>query len=163
MPSDATNAGSEEIISFRGVNIVTPSQKLLASQLSCDVSQGKSLLVTGNIMLQRLSGLNLPAPCWHGFSNLCYGFCSLKVQMVAERVPSLGCFEACGPLLLVVLASHLKEFLMFLNVHILVLEPWGIRSYTLSLTRRQSWRCSQAKQVGAPPTFLSCSYFELGI
>jgi ABC-type uncharacterized transport system fused permease/ATPase subunit len=63
MPSDATNAGSEEIISFRGVNIVTPSQKLLASQLSCDVSQGKSLLVTGNIMLQRLSGLNLPAPC----------------------------------------------------------------------------------------------------
>jgi len=47
VPSDAINATSEEIISFRGVDIVTPSQKLLASQLSCDVSQGKSLLVTG--------------------------------------------------------------------------------------------------------------------
>ncbi|PUZ52854.1 hypothetical protein GQ55_5G006800 [Panicum hallii var. hallii] len=46
VPSNAINA-SEEIISFHGVDIVTPSQKLLASQLSCDVSQGKSLLVTG--------------------------------------------------------------------------------------------------------------------
>ncbi|CAO1943177.1 unnamed protein product [Urochloa humidicola] len=47
VPSDAINAASEEIISFRDVDIVTPSQKLLASKLSCDVSQGKSLLVTG--------------------------------------------------------------------------------------------------------------------
>ncbi|CAL4971967.1 unnamed protein product [Urochloa decumbens] len=47
VPSNAINAASEEIISFRDVDIVTPSQKLLASQLSCDVSQGKSLLVTG--------------------------------------------------------------------------------------------------------------------
>ncbi|WVZ67270.1 hypothetical protein U9M48_016375 [Paspalum notatum var. saurae] len=47
VPSNAINAASEETISFHGVNIVTPSQKLLASQLSCDVSQGKSLLVTG--------------------------------------------------------------------------------------------------------------------
>lgn len=47
LPSNAINAASEEIISFRDVDIVTPSQKLLASRLSCDVSQGKSLLVTG--------------------------------------------------------------------------------------------------------------------
>jgi ABC-type uncharacterized transport system fused permease/ATPase subunit len=47
MPSNAISVASEEIISFRDVDIVTPSQKLLASQLSCDVSQGKSLLVTG--------------------------------------------------------------------------------------------------------------------
>ncbi|KAF8674398.1 hypothetical protein HU200_048229 [Digitaria exilis] len=47
VPSNAINAASEEIISFRHVDIVTPSQKLLASRLSCDVSQGKSLLVTG--------------------------------------------------------------------------------------------------------------------
>ncbi|XP_024314654.1 ABC transporter D family member 1 [Brachypodium distachyon] len=47
MPSNASSVASEEIISFRDVDIVTPSQKLLASQLSCDVSQGKSLLVTG--------------------------------------------------------------------------------------------------------------------
>jgi hypothetical protein len=43
--------------------------------------------------------------------------------MVVERVPFLGCSEVCGPLLLVDLPSHPKEFLMFLNVHILVLEP----------------------------------------
>nr|CAB3479540.1 unnamed protein product [Digitaria exilis] len=47
VPSNAINAASEEIISFRDVDIVTPSQKLLASRLSCDVSQVKSLLVTG--------------------------------------------------------------------------------------------------------------------
>ena len=47
VPSNAINVASEEIISFHNVDIVTPSQKLLAIQLSCDVSQGKSLLVTG--------------------------------------------------------------------------------------------------------------------
>ncbi|CAM0885409.1 unnamed protein product [Alopecurus aequalis] len=47
MPSNVISVASEETISFRDVDIVTPSQKLLASQLSCDVSQGKSLLVTG--------------------------------------------------------------------------------------------------------------------
>jgi ABC-type uncharacterized transport system fused permease/ATPase subunit len=47
MPSNPIIAASEEIISFHDVDIVTPSQKLLATQLSCDVSQGKSLLVTG--------------------------------------------------------------------------------------------------------------------
>jgi ABC-type uncharacterized transport system fused permease/ATPase subunit len=47
VPSNAINVASEEIISFHDVDIVTPSQKLLASRLSCDVSQGKSLLVTG--------------------------------------------------------------------------------------------------------------------
>jgi len=47
MPSNVIRVASEETISFRNVDIVTPSQKLLASQLSCDVSQGKSLLVTG--------------------------------------------------------------------------------------------------------------------
>ncbi|KAL6853964.1 hypothetical protein ACP4OV_019993 [Aristida adscensionis] len=47
VPSNAISAASEEVISFRDVDIVTPSQKLLASKLSCDVSRGKSLLVTG--------------------------------------------------------------------------------------------------------------------
>uniref|UniRef100_A0A0E0JU24 ABC transporter domain-containing protein n=1 Tax=Oryza punctata TaxID=4537 RepID=A0A0E0JU24_ORYPU len=47
MPSNPIIAASVEIISFHDVDIVTPSQKLLATQLSCDVSQGKSLLVTG--------------------------------------------------------------------------------------------------------------------
>ncbi|KAI5001649.1 hypothetical protein ZWY2020_026299 [Hordeum vulgare] len=47
MPSNVISVPSEQTISFRDVDIVTPSRKLLASQLSCDVSQGKSLLVTG--------------------------------------------------------------------------------------------------------------------
>ncbi|KAJ3698082.1 hypothetical protein LUZ61_001787 [Rhynchospora tenuis] len=38
---------NDEVISFQGVDIMTPAQKLLARQLSCDVIQGKSLLVTG--------------------------------------------------------------------------------------------------------------------
>jgi len=37
----------DDIISFKRVDIMTPAQKLLARQLSCDVIQGKSLLVTG--------------------------------------------------------------------------------------------------------------------
>uniref|UniRef100_A0A0D9WBV5 ABC transporter domain-containing protein n=1 Tax=Leersia perrieri TaxID=77586 RepID=A0A0D9WBV5_9ORYZ len=47
VPSDAISAASEEIISFHEVDIVTPSHKLLASKLSCNVVQGKSLLLTG--------------------------------------------------------------------------------------------------------------------
>ncbi|XP_006653954.1 ABC transporter D family member 1 [Oryza brachyantha] len=45
--SDVVSAASEEIISFYEVDIVTPSRKLLASKLSCNVQQGKSLLLTG--------------------------------------------------------------------------------------------------------------------
>jgi hypothetical protein len=44
---DSTN---DDIISFQGVDIMTPAQKLLARQLSCDVIQGKSLLVTGMVI-----------------------------------------------------------------------------------------------------------------
>lgn len=44
---NAISAASEETISFHEVDIVTPSQKLLARKLSCDVVQGKSLLLTG--------------------------------------------------------------------------------------------------------------------
>uniref|UniRef100_A0A0E0KXK5 ABC transporter domain-containing protein n=1 Tax=Oryza punctata TaxID=4537 RepID=A0A0E0KXK5_ORYPU len=40
-------AQREETISFHEVDIVTPSQKLLGSKLSCNVVQGKSLLLTG--------------------------------------------------------------------------------------------------------------------
>jgi len=45
--SNAINAASDGIISFHEVDIVTPSQKILASKLSCNVVQGKSLLLTG--------------------------------------------------------------------------------------------------------------------
>lgn len=41
---------NDDIISFQGVDIMTPAQKLLARQLSCDVIQGKSLLVTGMVI-----------------------------------------------------------------------------------------------------------------
>ncbi|KAK7311131.1 hypothetical protein RJT34_09056 [Clitoria ternatea] len=38
---------AKDIISFFKVNIVTPSQKMLARELTCDVELGRSLLVTG--------------------------------------------------------------------------------------------------------------------
>lgn len=38
---------SEDIISFSKVDIITPTQKMLARQLTCDIEPGKSLLVTG--------------------------------------------------------------------------------------------------------------------
>ncbi|XP_072974928.1 ABC transporter D family member 1 [Typha angustifolia] len=47
LSSKLKDVPTEDIISFREVDIITPSQKLLAKQLSCDIVQGKSLLVTG--------------------------------------------------------------------------------------------------------------------
>ncbi|KAJ4898758.1 ABC transporter D family member 1 [Raphanus sativus] len=38
---------SQDRISFSEVDIITPAQKLMASQLSCEIIAGKSLLVTG--------------------------------------------------------------------------------------------------------------------
>jgi len=38
---------SEDVISFSGMNIITPAQQLLARKLTCDIMPGKSLLVTG--------------------------------------------------------------------------------------------------------------------
>lgn len=38
---------TRDIISFSKVDIITPGQKLLATKLTCDVGQGKSLLITG--------------------------------------------------------------------------------------------------------------------
>ncbi|KAI4383483.1 hypothetical protein MLD38_009316 [Melastoma candidum] len=38
---------SEDIISFSKVDIITPAQKLLARKLTCDITPGKSLLMTG--------------------------------------------------------------------------------------------------------------------
>lgn len=45
--SEANGMASQDIVTFCKVDIVTPSQKLLAKQVTCDVVPGKSLLVTG--------------------------------------------------------------------------------------------------------------------
>ncbi|CAL9173750.1 unnamed protein product [Musa hybrid cultivar] len=45
--SDTNGVPAQNIISFCKVDIITPSQKLLARQLTCDIVPGKSLLVTG--------------------------------------------------------------------------------------------------------------------
>lgn len=45
--SNQIESHSDEIISFSEVDIITPAQKLLARQLTCDIVPGKSLLVTG--------------------------------------------------------------------------------------------------------------------
>ncbi|KAA8546824.1 hypothetical protein F0562_003251 [Nyssa sinensis] len=47
LPLGSTESHSENIISFHEVDIITPSQKMLARQLTCDILPGKSLLVTG--------------------------------------------------------------------------------------------------------------------
>ncbi|CAB4268087.1 unnamed protein product [Prunus armeniaca] len=46
-PSKWRDFNSEDVITFSEVNIITPSQKILARELTCDVVPGKSLLVTG--------------------------------------------------------------------------------------------------------------------
>ncbi|XP_050382977.1 ABC transporter D family member 1 [Argentina anserina] len=46
-PSEREGLPSEDAINFSEVDIITPSQKLLASKLTCDIIPGKSLLVTG--------------------------------------------------------------------------------------------------------------------
>ncbi|KAE8676575.1 ABC transporter D family member 1 [Hibiscus syriacus] len=47
LQSQRTAFSAKDVISFSEVDIITPAQKLLARQLTCDVVQGKSLLVTG--------------------------------------------------------------------------------------------------------------------
>lgn len=47
LPSKSSNLHSEDGISFYKVDIITPTQKLLAMKLTCDIVSGKSLLVTG--------------------------------------------------------------------------------------------------------------------
>ncbi|XP_041008725.1 ABC transporter D family member 1-like [Juglans microcarpa x Juglans regia] len=46
-PSDRRDHYSEDSISFFEVDTITPAQKMLARQLTCDIVPGKSLLVTG--------------------------------------------------------------------------------------------------------------------
>nr|XP_029122470.1 ABC transporter D family member 1 isoform X2 [Elaeis guineensis] len=47
MSFEASDSPAQDIISFSKVDIITPSQKLLARHLTFDIEQGKSLLVTG--------------------------------------------------------------------------------------------------------------------
>ncbi|RLM98140.1 hypothetical protein C2845_PM06G09630 [Panicum miliaceum] len=67
--SNAINAASEGIISFHEVDIVTPSQKLLASKLSCNVVQGKSLLLTGPNGSGKSSIFRVLRDLWPTFSG----------------------------------------------------------------------------------------------
>lgn len=47
LASEGNKTLCEDIISFSDVDIITPSQKLLARRLTCEIVPGKSLLVTG--------------------------------------------------------------------------------------------------------------------
>ncbi|CAM0958524.1 unnamed protein product [Alopecurus aequalis] len=69
VPSNAITRASEEIISFHEVDIVTPSQKLLASKLSCNVVQGKSLLLTGPNGTGKSSVFRVLRDLWPAFSG----------------------------------------------------------------------------------------------
>lgn len=45
--SNLTESQSKNAITFSEVDIITPTQKMLAKQLTCVIAPGKSLLVTG--------------------------------------------------------------------------------------------------------------------
>ncbi|KAK6925519.1 ABC transporter-like, ATP-binding domain [Dillenia turbinata] len=45
--AERTTLQSEDAISFSEVDIITPSQKMLARKLTCDIVPGKSMLLTG--------------------------------------------------------------------------------------------------------------------
>ncbi|KMT09515.1 hypothetical protein BVRB_6g129810 [Beta vulgaris subsp. vulgaris] len=47
LASEGNSGYSEDSISFSDVDIITPSQKLLARRLTCEIVPGKSVLVTG--------------------------------------------------------------------------------------------------------------------
>ncbi|XP_066356803.1 ABC transporter D family member 1-like [Miscanthus floridulus] len=66
---NAISAASEEIISFHEVDIVTPSQKLLARKLSCNVVQGKGLLLTGPNGSGKSSIFRVLRDLWPTFSG----------------------------------------------------------------------------------------------
>ncbi|KAF6987268.1 hypothetical protein CFC21_004926 [Triticum aestivum] len=69
VPSSAITAASDEIIEFHEVDIVTPSQKLLARKLSCSVVQGKSLLLTGPNGTGKSSVFRVLRDLWPAFSG----------------------------------------------------------------------------------------------
>uniref|UniRef100_A0A452XLB2 ABC transmembrane type-1 domain-containing protein n=1 Tax=Aegilops tauschii subsp. strangulata TaxID=200361 RepID=A0A452XLB2_AEGTS len=69
VPSSAISAASAEIIEFHEVDIVTPSQKLLARKLSCSVVQGKSLLLTGPNGTGKSSVFRVLRDLWPAFSG----------------------------------------------------------------------------------------------
>ncbi|KQK08073.1 ABC transporter D family member 1 [Brachypodium distachyon] len=69
VPSSAISSASEEIISFHEVDIVTPTQKLLANKLSCNVVQGKSLLLTGPNGTGKSSVFRVLRNLWPVFSG----------------------------------------------------------------------------------------------
>lgn len=131
---NAISAASEEIISFHEVDIVTPSQKLLARKLSCNVVQGKGLLLTGIQSLCRQCFFNLLLSSELILSPF---FVLLKVPMVVERVLFLECSGICGPPSLGELPNPQKGCFMFLSGHIPAWVLCGIRSYTLSQWRKR--------------------------
>lgn len=47
LQSDEMHKESDDVISFSEVDIITPTQKLLARKLTCDIVPGKNLLLTG--------------------------------------------------------------------------------------------------------------------
>lgn len=65
--SSVKEQNSDDIISFSKVDIITPTQKMLARQLTCDIEPGKSLLVTGQYSSSLCSCSKYSVICfgWH--------------------------------------------------------------------------------------------------
>ncbi|KAI4325947.1 hypothetical protein MLD38_031305 [Melastoma candidum] len=77
---------SEDIISFSKVDIVTPAKKLLARKLTCDITPGKSLLVTGPNGSGKSSVFRVMRGLWPIVSG--------KLSKPSQSIPESG--SGCG-------------------------------------------------------------------
>ncbi|PKI61174.1 hypothetical protein CRG98_018405 [Punica granatum] len=88
LPSKKGHLHSEDAISFSKVDIITPSQKLLARKLTCDIEPGKSLLVTG----PNGSGKSSVFRVLRGLWPIVNGKLAKPSQSINEARPSCGIF-----------------------------------------------------------------------
>ncbi|GJN36383.1 hypothetical protein PR202_gb25236 [Eleusine coracana subsp. coracana] len=117
----AAQRTSEEIISFHDVDIVTPSQKLLASKLSCNVIQGKSLLLTGPNGSGKSSIFRVLRDLWPTFSGRVTKPSEGMFHVPQRPYTSLGNKSNAS----ILLDDHLKTILENVRlVYLLEREGW---------------------------------------
>ncbi|XP_042519595.1 ABC transporter D family member 1-like [Macadamia integrifolia] len=75
------DVAAEDIISFSEVDIITPTQKLLARKLTCDIVPGRSMLVTG----PNGSGKSSIFRVLHGLWPIASGRLTKPLQSIKER------------------------------------------------------------------------------
>ncbi|WOL12707.1 ABC transporter D family member 1-like isoform X1 [Canna indica] len=145
--SDSNDISAQDFISFYKVDIITPAQKLMARQLSCDIVPGKGLLVTGpngsgkSSIFRVLRGLwpiisgRLIKPCHSVFyvpqrPYTCLG--TLRDQIIYP----LSCKEAELRMITMVRAGDTSDATHLLDAHLTTILM-GVR--LLYLLEREGW------------------------